>query len=80
MISVDIGIVHVGVGMNTPLLAIYPDMDEFNPWLPPASPRVRIVHVQQDREQYRITGMKNMNSFADEEVLHGLQELLAATA
>lgn len=78
VISVDTAIVHMAVGLDTRLVAIYPSMgDEPNPWLPPLSSKTRVIYSHQDVQQYRRTGQKNMNAFAVEEVLAGLDGLLS---
>ncbi|WP_323941914.1 glycosyltransferase family 9 protein [Aeromonas hydrophila] len=44
VLSVDTAIVHIAVGLEKPLVAIYPRHDEvFNQWLPTSTPRVRIL-------------------------------------
>ena len=42
VLSVDTAIVHIAVGLEKPLVAIYPRHGEvFNQWLPTITPRVR---------------------------------------
>ena len=80
VVSVDTAIVHMAVGLRTPLLALYPDTgDEFNPWLPPASPRTRVIFSRQCPDHYRRTGKKDMSAFAVEAVIEGLADLLPAS-
>lgn len=76
LVSVDTGVAHVATGVNRPLVAIYPHMKDFNPWLPRCSPRVRVVHAPQPANSHRCTGGKNMNTYADAEVLGALQQQL----
>nr|WP_238539312.1 glycosyltransferase family 9 protein [Pseudomonas sp. GM55] len=78
VISVDTAIVHMAVGLETRLVAIYPYMgDEHNPWLPPPSTKTIVVYSCQNVQQYRRTGQKNMNAFSIEEVVTGLDRLLS---
>lgn len=78
VVTVDTAIVHMAVGLDTRLLAIYPTMEkQASPWLPPPSPLTRVVYSQQPHGQYRRTGKKDMNRFSIEELLDNLQELLA---
>ena len=59
VVSVDTAIVHMAVGLETRLVAIYPAMDEQpNPWLPPSSPLTRVIYSPQRSGQYRRTGKK----------------------
>lgn len=77
VVSVDTAIVHMAVGLEVPLLAIYPDAGEgFNPWLPPASVLTRVVYSRQDAGHYRRTGMKNMDAFDEAQVVAGLAGLI----
>ncbi|QOR40213.1 glycosyltransferase family 9 protein [Billgrantia diversa] len=78
VVSVDTAIVHMAVGLETRLVAIYPAMGtEHNPWLPPPSPRTSVVYSQQDVHRYHRTGMKEMNEFQVEEIIASLDSLLA---
>jgi ADP-heptose:LPS heptosyltransferase len=80
VISVDTAIVHMAVGLETRLVAIYPAMNgQANPWLPPPSPLTRVVYSQQHLGQYRRTGKKDMNTFSLEALLDNLHELFAVT-
>lgn len=80
VVSVDTAIVHMAVGLETRLVAIYPAMDEQpNPWLPPSSPLTRVIYSPQRSGQYRRTGKKDMNAFTLEALLGSLHELLATT-
>ena len=80
VVSVDTAIVHMAVGLETRLVAIYPDVDgQANPWLPPPSPLTRVVYSQQHPGQIRRTGKKDMNAFSLEALLDNLHELLATT-
>lgn len=59
VVSVDTAIVHMAVGLETRLVAIYPDVDgQANPWLPPPSPLTRVVYSQQHPGQIRRTGKR----------------------
>nr|WP_235582486.1 glycosyltransferase family 9 protein [Pseudomonas aeruginosa] len=65
VVSVDTAIVHMAVGLETKLVAIYPAMPgQANPWLPPPSPLTRVVYSQQNTGQIRRTGKKDMNAFS----------------
>lgn len=78
VVSVDTAIVHMAVGLETRLVAIYPAMDgQANPWLPPSSPLTRVIYSRQDPGQYRRTGKKDMNAFSLKALLDNLHELLA---
>ncbi len=78
VVTVDTAIVHMAVGLDTRLVAIYPAMDkQANPWLPPLSPLTRVVYSQQPTGLYRRTGKKDMNTFSIEALLNNLKELLA---
>ncbi|HEJ4787285.1 TPA: glycosyltransferase family 9 protein [Pseudomonas aeruginosa] len=80
VVSVDTAIVHMAVGLETKLVAIYPAMaGQANPWLPPPSPLTRVVYSQQHTGQIRRTGKKDMNAFSIEALLDNLHELLATT-
>jgi len=80
VISVDTAIVHMAVGLEVPLVAIYPASGAAgNPWLPPASPLTHVVFSQQDAGHYRRTGEKNMDAFAEREVLAKLSMLLRSS-
>lgn len=80
VVSVDTAIVHMAVGLETKLVAIYPTMvGQANPWLPPPSPLTRVVYSQQRTGQIRRTGKKDMNAFSIEALLDNLHELLATT-
>ncbi|HBO8936952.1 glycosyltransferase family 9 protein [Stutzerimonas stutzeri] len=80
VVSVDTAIVHMAVGLETKLVAIYPAMaGQANPWLPPPSPLTRVVYSQQHTGQIRRTGKKDMNAFSIETLLDNLHELLATT-
>lgn len=80
VVSVDTAIVHLAVGLETKLVAIYPAMaEQANPWLPPPSPLTRVVYSQQHTGQIRRTGKKDMNAFSIETLLYNLHELLATT-
>ncbi|WNL42744.1 glycosyltransferase family 9 protein [Halomonas sp. PAMB 3264] len=77
VVTVDTAIVHMAVGLETRLVAIYPTMGtEHNPWLPPASARTLVVYSHQDVHRYHRSGKKDMNSFKVEEVIAGLDKLL----
>jgi len=78
VVSVDTAIVHMAVGLETKLVAIYPAMPgQANPWLPPPSPLTRVVYSQQNTGQIRRTGKKDMNAFSIATLLDNLHELLA---
>ncbi|MGY2227689.1 glycosyltransferase family 9 protein [Pseudomonas tolaasii] len=78
VVSVDTAIVHMAVGLETRLVAIYPAMgDEHNPWLPPLSTKTTVVYSPQDEQHYRRTGQKNMNAFSIEDVVTELDRLLS---
>jgi YD repeat-containing protein len=78
VVTVDTAIVHMAVGLDTRLVAIYAAMDEqANPWLPPSSPLTRVVYSQQPPGQYQRTGKKDMNAFSIDALLDNLQELWA---
>ena len=77
IISVDTATVHMAVGLETKLVAIYPDIgNEHNPWLPPASINTRVVYSHQDEFEQRRTGKKNMNMFNVEDVVSNLDILM----
>ncbi len=77
VVSVDTAIVHMAVGLQVPLVAIYPlTGDAFNPWLPPGSPLVRVVFSRQDPGHYQRSGRKDMNAFSDAEVLGSLAAIM----
>lgn len=80
LVSVDTGVAHIAAGANRPLVAIYPHSEDFNPWLPLCSPRVRVIHAPQSADAHRRTGRKNMNTYVDSEVLGALQQLLRESA
>lgn len=73
VVSVDTAIVHMAVGLQVPLVAIYPATGALaNPWLPPVSPLTRVVFSQQDEQRYRRTGLKDMDAFAEGQVIASL--------
>ncbi len=77
VVTVDTAIVHMAVGLEKRLVAIYPSVDgQDNPWLPPPSPLTRVIFSPQPPGQYRRTGKKDMNGFSLEALLDNLQELL----
>ena len=76
VVSVDTAIVHMTVGLKTALVAIYPASDSYNPWQPPPAPQTRILFSRQGPQQYPNIGRKNMNEFADGDVLQLVAELL----
>ena len=78
VVTVDTAIVHMAVGLEKRLVAIYPSMNgQANPWLPPPSPLIRVIFSEQTPRQYRRTGKKDMNAFSIKALLNNLQELLA---
>ncbi|WP_198328543.1 glycosyltransferase family 9 protein [Methylovulum psychrotolerans] len=78
VVTVDTAIVHMAVGLDTRLVAIYPTVDkQASLWLPPPSPLTRVVYSRQPPGQYLRAGKKDMNAFSIEELLNNLQELLA---
>lgn len=78
VITVDTAVVHMTVGLDTRLVAIYPAMDgQANPWLPPPSPLTRVVYSQQHPGQHRRTAKKDMNAFSLDVLLDNLRELLS---
>lgn len=77
VVTVDTAIVHMAVGLDKRLVAIYPSMDgQANPWLPPPSSLTRVIYSQQPPGQYRRTGKKDMNAFSLDALLDNLQDLL----
>lgn len=77
VVSVDTAVVHMSVGLNKNLVAVYPSTgDSKNPWLPPKSPNTRVVFSHHCIEKYRLTGRKNLNLFSNTEVLEKIRELL----
>lgn len=77
VVSVDTAIVHIAAGLKRKLVAIYPFMqNEYNPWLPPDSPLTQIIFSRQNVTRYRRTGIKDMNKFAECELLECLKHLL----
>lgn len=80
IVSVDTAIVHIATGLAQKLVAIYPFMNgEYNPWLPPTSPLTRIIYSYQNDEHYRLTGLKDMNSFETLDLIDRMNELLKNT-
>ncbi len=80
VVSVDTAIVHMAVGLETRLVAIYPATDDqTNPWLPPPSPLTRVVYSPYIPAQCRSKGQKDMNAFSLETLLGSLHELLTMT-
>lgn len=66
VVSVDTGFVHVADGLEKMLIAICPEFDgTFNAWSPRPLPTTRIVRCAQDSDQYRRTGKKDLDNFAD---------------
>ncbi|MGV8863211.1 MAG: glycosyltransferase family 9 protein [Pseudomonas sp.] len=81
VISVDTAIVHMAVGLGTPLVAIYPVMeDTFNPWLPPPDPQTYVIHSQPQPGHAAQKSTRNMNAFSTQAVLNALQALLPQPA
>lgn len=80
IVSVDTAIVHIAAGLARKLVAIYPFMNgEYNPWLPPTSPLTRIIYSYQNVAHYRLTGLKDMNSFEALDLIERVNELLKNT-
>ncbi len=72
VISVDTAIVHMAVGLGTPLVAVYPTQEGgFNPWLPPPGPQTQVIYSRQMPGPTR-----NMNAFPTQAVIDALQALL----
>lgn len=71
VLSVDTAIVHIAVGLEKPLVAIYPRHgDVFNQWLPTSTPRVRILFSDS-------SGLNaDMNNVDDRAVCEALASLL----
>lgn len=77
VVSVDTAIVHMAVGLETNLVAIYPDTgNKHNPWLPPVSSNTYVAYSHQNVHEQRRTGKKNMNMFNIEEVISGLDIMM----
>ncbi|MBL4835020.1 MAG: glycosyltransferase family 9 protein [Pseudomonas sp.] len=73
VVSVDTAIVHMAVGLGTPLVAIYPALeDTFNPWLPPSSVKNRVIYSQQSPGR----NGRNMNEFSTQALINTLDDLL----
>ncbi|GJA47498.1 MULTISPECIES: glycosyltransferase family 9 protein [Aeromonas] len=74
VLSVDTAIVHIAVGLEKPLVAIYPRHGEtFNQWLPTSTPRVRILFSDSP-------GLNaDMNNVDDRAVCEALASLLSVT-
>ncbi|HHW4402045.1 TPA: glycosyltransferase family 9 protein [Aeromonas hydrophila] len=74
VLSVDTAIVHIAVGLEKPLVAIYPRHGEvFNQWLPTSTPRVRILFSDSP-------GLNaDMNNVDNRAVCEALASLLSAT-
>ncbi|WP_434664778.1 glycosyltransferase family 9 protein [Aeromonas sp. NJAU223] len=74
VLSVDTAIVHIAVGLQKPLVAIYPRHGEtFNQWLPTSTPRVRILFSDSP-------GLNaDMNNVDDRAVCEALSSLLSVT-
>lgn len=72
VLSVDTAIVHIAVGLQKPLVAIYPRHGEtFNQWLPTSTPRVRILFSDSP-------GLNaDMNNVDDRAVCEALANLLS---
>lgn len=77
VISVDTAVVHMAVGLDTPLVAIYPALEgTFNPWLPPPNPRRHVIHSHSLPRRNGHRPAKNMNAFPNQSVINALQMLL----
>lgn len=80
VISVDTAVVHMTVGLETPLVAIYPALDgTFNPWLPPPNSRCRVIHSHSLPERSGRRSAKNMNAFTNQSIINALQVLMSSS-
>lgn len=74
VLSVDTAIVHIAVGLEKPLVAVYPRHGEvFNQWLPTSTPQVRILFSDSP-------GLNaDMNNVENRAVCEALSSLLTVT-
>lgn len=74
VLSVDTAIVHIAVGLEKPLVAVYPRHGEaFNQWLPTCTPKVRILFSDSP-------GLNaDMNNVDNRAVCEALSSLLPVT-
>lgn len=71
IISVDTSIVHLAYGLKKKTVAIYPRMNQFNPWMPPKSSNIEFVFSNAEI----VNGFKNMNEFMDVEIGYAIKRL-----
>ncbi|MBO2552379.1 hypothetical protein I6M38_10335 [Shewanella algae] len=71
IISVDTSIVHLAYGLEKKTVAIYPRMNQFNPWMPPKSSNIEFVFSNAEI----VNGLKNMNEFLDVEIGYAIKRL-----
>jgi ADP-heptose:LPS heptosyltransferase len=71
VISVDTSIVHMAYGLNKKIVAIFPLVKSFNPWLPPKNSNIEFVFSKAKI----LNGMKNMNEFENIEIKYALNRL-----
>ncbi len=76
VITVDTAIVHMAVGLEVALVAIYPATAHLNPWLPPDAPNIRIVFSRQKPRLSPDIDRKDMGEFHNGDVIHPIAELL----
>lgn len=79
VVSVDTAIVHMAVGLEKRLVAIYPPIGAgHNPWLPPVSVTTRVIFCNQDTLCYQLTGLKDMNKFSTFDIVRAVEDLVAS--
>lgn len=71
VISVDTSIVHIAYGLNIKTVAIFPETECFNQWLPPKKDNIEFVFSKSKI----INGAKNMNVFDNREINYAINRL-----
>ena len=72
VISVDTSIVHISIGMNKKVIAIYYKVeDNFNVWLPKKSLITKVIYSLGQKSDI----VKNMNNFSNQEVIKQIRIL-----
>lgn len=80
VISIDTAIVHMAVGLNKRLIAIYPTPPGVtNPWLPPSSSLTKVIFSPQCVLTTK-KGKKEMNNFSLSLLIEALQERVIPTS
>jgi len=81
VISVDTSVGHLAAGMHKPLVAIYPLVGAAtnDPWRLQPQPSTVMIYSPVDPIIYRATGLKCLDNYRDETLLHGVMALGVAS-